>query len=121
MPRSVPNDASSERVPMLTQLRAAGPERLVAVNHKWGRGRRIMRSAIYYPRTQVHSKAIMKSSLLLWDRLHTIVPMQHYEPDYYDRADMAEAWELIGSPIVPMKDQKERAHEAIEATLRAGT
>lgn len=79
-----------------------------------------MRSAIYYPRTQVHSKQIMKSSLLLWDRLHTIIPMDNYRPDYGDRRDMAEAWELIGATIVPNATQRQRTYAAIETTLRAG-
>jgi hypothetical protein len=79
-----------------------------------------MRSAVYYPSTQVRSRQIMHSSLLLWDQLHTIVPMPVYAPDYGDRRDMAEAWELIGRTIVPSKNQKQRAHAAIETTLDSG-
>ncbi|TNC46255.1 hypothetical protein FHG66_19120 [Rubellimicrobium rubrum] len=79
-----------------------------------------MRSAIYYPRTQVHSRPLMQSSLLLWDQLHTIVPDERYSPDYHGRRDMAEAWELIGKPLVPSAAQKSRAHTAIETTLQAG-
>ena len=79
-----------------------------------------MRSAIYYPRTQVHSRPVMQSSLLLWDRLHTIVPAPHYAPSYDGRRDMAAAWELIGSGLVPRASQQRRAHDAIAATLRAG-
>ena len=81
----------------------------------------MMRSAVYYPSTQVHSNAIMKSSLLLWDKLHTIVPMPQYTPNYSGRDDMAEAWELIGSAIVPGESQKERAHRAIETTILSDT
>ncbi|MBY5366422.1 hypothetical protein HFO91_00360 [Rhizobium leguminosarum] len=80
-----------------------------------------MRSAIYYPRSQVHSRPIMQSSLLLWDKLHTIVPMKHYRPDYLDRQDMAEAWELIGASIVPNDAQRKRMHIDMETTLKAGT
>lgn len=78
-----------------------------------------MRSAVYYPRTTVHSRSLMQSSLLLWDQLHTIVPEQHYSPEYHDKADLAEAWELVGAKIVPNEAQKRRAHEAIETTLLA--
>lgn len=78
-----------------------------------------MRSAVYYPRTMVHSRSLMKSSLLLWDQLHTIVPEPHYASTYRDNADMAEAWELIGAKIVPTEGQKRRAHEAIERTIQA--
>jgi hypothetical protein len=79
-----------------------------------------MRSAIYYPRTQVQSRQLMQSSLLLWDQLHTIVPDRSYAPDYGDRRDMAEAWELVGAKLVPGSSQKKRAHVAIETTLQAG-
>ena len=79
-----------------------------------------MRSAIYYPRTQVHSRQIMQSSLLLWDKLHTIVPYHTYKPSYGTRRDMAEAWEVIGSTIEPSTTQRQRAHLAIEATLGTG-
>ena len=78
-----------------------------------------MRSAIYYPRTQVQSRQLMQSSLLLWDKLHTIVPDRCYTPDYGDRRDMAEAWELVGAKLVPSPSQKKRAHAAIETTLEA--
>ena len=78
-----------------------------------------MRSAVYYPRTTVHSRAMMQSSLLLWDRLHTIVPDRMYQPEYRDQSDLAEAWELIGAKIVPSEAQKRRSHEAIAATLNA--
>ena len=50
-----------------------------------------MRSAVYYPSTQVRSRQIMRNSLLLWDELHTIVPKPEYAPTYGDRRDMAEA------------------------------
>lgn len=78
-----------------------------------------MRSAIYYPSTQVRSRKIMHSSLLLWDQLHTIVPMPVYAPDYRGDSDMAEAWELIGRKITPTPRQQQRAHTAIETTLEA--
>ncbi|MBE7184322.1 MAG: hypothetical protein INR68_07945 [Methylobacterium mesophilicum] len=79
-----------------------------------------MRSAIYYPRTQVHSRQVMQSSLLLWDELHTIVPDRSYTPDYRDRGDMAAAWEIVGRTIVPSASQQRRAHTAIETTLSGG-
>lgn len=79
-----------------------------------------MRSAVYYPRTQVQSRPLMQSSLLLWDQLHTIVPQSSYSPSYGDRRDMAEAWELIGRTIVPNDNQQHRAHEAISVTLQSG-
>lgn len=79
-----------------------------------------MRSAVYYPSTQVRSRQVMQSSLLLWDELHTIVPTPNYAPDYRERRDMAEAWELIGRKLVPTGTQQKRAHAAIEVTLERG-
>ncbi|MBB4389895.1 hypothetical protein GGE61_006261 [Rhizobium leguminosarum] len=79
-----------------------------------------MRSAVYYPSTQVRSRQVMHSSLLLWDQLHTIVPEPVYEPMYGNSRDMAEAWELIGEKIVPTGAQKGRAHAAIKETLETG-
>lgn len=79
-----------------------------------------MRSAIYYPRTQVRSVPLMKSSLLLWDELHTIVPTPNYAVSYDSQIDLARAWELIGKSFAPSEAQKLRAHEAIETTLTAG-
>ncbi|WP_422014642.1 hypothetical protein [Reyranella sp.] len=46
--------------------------------------------------------------------------MNDYRPDYSGRRDMAEAWELIGSSIVPNESQQKRMHADIEKTLKAG-
>ena len=77
-----------------------------------------MRSAIYYPQTQVRSEKIMKSSLLLWDRLHTIVPFAEYAPDFGEKRSMSEAWELIGKQEVPDTVEKTLAHRSLKETLR---
>jgi hypothetical protein len=79
-----------------------------------------MRSAVYYPSTQVRSHQVMQNSLLLWDELHTIVPTPNYAPAYGKQRDMAEAWELIGRQLVPTGTQQKRAHAAIERTLENG-
>lgn len=77
-----------------------------------------MRSAVYYPRTEVHSRPLMQSSLLLWDELYTIVPEPDYQPEYGDDAEMAEAWELIGRKLVPDARVKDLAHDAIAEAIR---
>lgn len=78
-----------------------------------------MRSAIYYPRTEMQSKPLMQSSLLLWDQLHTIVPDPCYRPNHLDR-EMAQAWELIGAQLVPDDIQKDLAHRAIAEAVDQG-
>lgn len=80
-----------------------------------------MRSAIYYPHTTVRSNSLMRSSLLLWDKLHVIVPRHHFAKEYNGPSDLAEAWELIGAAMEPSPTQKLRAHDAIEETLLSRT
>lgn len=62
----------------------------------------------------------MKSSLLLWDELLTIVPESNYRASYEDHVELARAWELIGRGLAPDEIQKSRAHDAIATTLAAG-
>jgi hypothetical protein len=72
-----------------------------------------MRSALYYPHTEIQSESLLKTSLLLWDELEFIVPNSDYRPQY-DKRDMAEAVELIGKHR-PLSDaEKQEAHDRIE-------
>ncbi|KQQ56386.1 hypothetical protein ASF69_16590 [Rhizobium sp. Leaf311] len=79
-----------------------------------------MRTALYFPHTEVRSKNVMHSSLLLWDSLEYIVPFRGYRPNYRDR-DMGEAMEIIGQSRCPSKAEKLRVHELMEDLLRGGT
>lgn len=78
-----------------------------------------MRSAIYYPHTEIRTVGMMRSSLLLWDRLNVIFPRPDYRTSY-DDPHMAEAWELIGGKIVPNENDKWEAHCRIEDMLKSG-
>jgi hypothetical protein len=62
----------------------------------------------------------MRSALLLWDALYTIVPNQSYIPNYGPDQDMARAWELIGSKLVPDHSQQQLAHHSIEELIVNG-
>ena len=77
-----------------------------------------MRSALYYPHTDVRSEALMKSALLTWDKLHSIIPREGYRPDYGDNQAMAKAWELIGEGLVAKPDEQKIAHSNIEEMLK---
>lgn len=72
-----------------------------------------MRSALYYPHTEIKSENLLKTALLLWDRLEFIVPWHNYKPTYAD-AKFSEAIELIGSNRYPSDSEKRQAHEIIE-------
>lgn len=71
-----------------------------------------MRSAVYYPHTQLHSTDLVKQSLLLWDKVSVIVPWKGYRERHKDRLH-EEAMELIADPLCPSEDDKKAAHEAI--------
>jgi len=73
-----------------------------------------MRSALYYPHTEIQNVELLKTALLLWDRIHFIVPDPDYRPEYNDRL-VGEAIEIVGQPHFPSDDEKKQAHEQIEA------
>lgn len=72
-----------------------------------------MRSALYYPHTELGSIDLLKTSMLLWDKIAYIVPDPSFRPDYEDKL-VAEAMELIGEKHYPSDDEKQQAHELIE-------
>src|SRR5258707_15432081 len=72
-----------------------------------------MRSALYYPYTSIDSEDLIRTSLLLWDQVHIMVPWEGFHPDYHDR-DHARALELIGVHRVPSYEEKKQAHEIVE-------
>jgi hypothetical protein len=72
-----------------------------------------MRSALYYPHTTIRGVHLLKSSLLLWDHVHVIVPWPHYTP-HYQNATAAEAFSVIGSCHYPSEDEKRQVHELVE-------
>lgn len=72
-----------------------------------------MRSALYYPHTEIQSHFLLSTSLLLWDKVQFIVPYPGYTPGY-DSKDMARAVELIGEQHYPTEQEKKRTHEFVE-------
>lgn len=78
-----------------------------------------MRSAIHYPDTHLKSKRSMASALLLWDEFKVITPWEGFGINYH-ATDMAAAWELFGTPLVPDQTAKRVAHKNIEAMIAAG-
>lgn len=78
-----------------------------------------MRSALYYPHTEIQDEALIRSALLTWDRLEFIVPWRGFKPDYR-RRDMAEAMELIGCPVVPTDEDRREVHDQLEELIAQG-
>jgi hypothetical protein len=73
-----------------------------------------MRSALYYPHTEIQSEDLMRTALLLWDEIHAIVPWPGYRPHYRDPL-LGEAFEVIGKKHHPTEEEKLAAHSLIEA------
>lgn len=72
-----------------------------------------MRSAIYYPHTEIKSESLLKTALLLWDDVRAIAPWPDYQPSY--KTDSArEAFELVGKMHYPSDAQKRKAHALVE-------
>lgn len=72
-----------------------------------------MRSAIYYPHTELKQKHLLRTALLLWDRLEFIVPFEGFGFHSSDR-DVQEGLEIIGHGRCPSSKEKKQAHSIIE-------
>jgi hypothetical protein len=72
-----------------------------------------MRSALYYPHIEIRSESLLKTALMLWDRLYVIVPWDNYTPNYRS-PEAKKSFELIGKCHFPSDDEKKQAHELVE-------
>jgi len=74
-----------------------------------------MYSALYYPHTVVGDSEILRSALLLWDRLEFIVPQSDFKLKSKDNdSTVDEALELIGVAKVPNREEKQEAHKLVK-------
>ena len=71
-----------------------------------------MRLAIYYPHTHLQSETLLKSSLLLWDRLEFLAPEPYFNPQY--GPEFKEAIELFGHYRHPTEQEKREVHALVE-------
>lgn len=72
-----------------------------------------MRSALYYPHTSVASTDLVKTALLLWDKLEYIVPRADFDQRYGDPT-IARAMDIVGAARVPSDKEKKETHLHIE-------
>src|SRR5258706_8079981 len=72
-----------------------------------------MRSALYYPHTQIRDEGFLKNALLVWDEVHFISPTRHFEFDRHLDPGHREALELICRPLVPSDEEKRHVHNRI--------
>jgi hypothetical protein len=78
-----------------------------------------MRTALYFPHTEVRSESVVRTALLTWDKLEFIAPFASYRPTYKNRS-VARAMELIGEPRVPKPAEQKRVHEFVKDLLQQG-
>jgi hypothetical protein len=79
-----------------------------------------MRTALYYPHTEVQSIDLVKTALLTWDRLEYIAPFEGYIGNYGDDRDMAEAMNIIGHAKIPSDAHKKKVHNYVEELIENG-
>jgi len=76
-----------------------------------------IRSAVYYPYTELRSSSLLRTCLLLWDDVKFIVPLdpdkEKYKFNYDEKPLFQRAIEAIGIPHYPTPDEKRAAHEII--------
>jgi hypothetical protein len=75
-----------------------------------------MYSALYYPYSSIEDENLLRTSLLLWDTVTTLVPDPGFRPEYPDEK-RKKAWNLIGRVHTPSEDEKGKAHKVIEDFL----
>jgi hypothetical protein len=73
----------------------------------------VMRSALYFPHTTVDNVNLVKTSLLLWDKLEYIVP-KHRFGSVHGNGHVQRAMEILGKERVATKSEKLEAHSLIE-------
>ena len=75
-----------------------------------------MYTSLYYPHTKIQTENLIKTALLLWDRVEYICP-KYFDPDPYEDKLMAEAAELITKKHIPSAEEKKETHNKVKRLL----
>jgi hypothetical protein len=75
-----------------------------------------MHTSLYYPHTKIQTMNLIKTALLLWDRVEYICPKEFVPAPYEDKL-MAEAAELITQQHIPSVAEKIETHKVVERLL----
>jgi hypothetical protein len=83
-------------------------------------------AALYYTHSSLNNAELIKSALLLWDRVEYIKPDWYEGParpfpnaPQHEKNQLSEALELIGAGREPTNGEKESAHLEIEKLIRS--
>jgi hypothetical protein len=72
-----------------------------------------MYAALYYPYAGITDEDIIKTGLMLWDKLEYISPYPTYRPKE-QTPEVESALEIISKPHLPSYDEKELVHKEVE-------
>jgi hypothetical protein len=72
-----------------------------------------MPTALYYPHTRLENEGLLKTALVLFDKVRWIAPDHEYVPPYENALSQA-AMDLIGERHVPTDGEKQMAHQEVE-------
>jgi len=72
-----------------------------------------MYAALYYPSAGITDENIIKTGLMLWDKLEYISPYPQYKPKE-QTLEIESALEIISKPYLPSDDKKELVHQEVE-------
>ena len=75
-----------------------------------------MYTALYYPYAEISNESILKTGLLLWDKLEYICPYRGY-PQNPRSYNVGAALELISKPHLPSKEEKRLMHSEVEKLI----
>jgi hypothetical protein len=85
-----------------------------------------MYTALYYPHSSLTNPELIKSALLLWDRVEYIKPNWYVGPhdpfwkaSMQEKKQLSEAVELIGEGREPTEAEKNSVHEELERLLES--
>jgi hypothetical protein len=79
-----------------------------------------MRSALYYPHTQMKDEALLKNALLLWDEVEFISPTSSFDFEDSLPKHIVEGLELLCKAHVPTDTERRTAHARIVKLLSKG-
>lgn len=84
-----------------------------------------MNTALYYPHTSIESVPLLKTALLMWDKLEYIVPGKWFRQPrprglIGPQFDLAEALEIVGKPVVPNPAEQDAVHRDVQALIENG-
>jgi hypothetical protein len=77
-----------------------------------------MYSALYYPYAEISNESILKTGLLLWDKLEYICPWHGYSQNPRS-SNIGAALELIVKPHLPSPEEKRLIHKEVEKLINS--